>query len=105
MLLIYFCLIDIVSASKVKRGERLFREEPSGSRGTPHPDGTLGVVKKGVFANLLVVDGNPLEEIPVLHVYRNNLKLIMQNGKILKNTLVPAGDPGNCPVIGTIVTN
>ena len=55
--------------------------------------------------NLLVVDGNPLEDIPVLRVYRNNLKLIMQDGKILKNTLVPAGDPGYRPVISTIVTN
>jgi hypothetical protein len=71
----------------------------------PYPDGTLNVVKKGAYADLLVVDGNPLEDLTVLLEYRKNLELIMQDRKILKNTFVPSGDPGSRPVISSIVTD
>jgi hypothetical protein len=35
---------------------------------------------------LLIVDGNPLEDLADLRDYRKKLKLIMKDGKILKNT-------------------
>jgi imidazolonepropionase-like amidohydrolase len=56
----------------------------SGPR-NPYP-GDLGVVKKGALADLLLVDGNPLEDIKAV-TDRDNIKIIMKDGKIYKNTV------------------
>lgn len=53
----------------------------------PYTEGTLGVVEVGAYADLLLVDGNPLEDVRVLEDYENNLKMIMKDGVIYKNTL------------------
>jgi imidazolonepropionase-like amidohydrolase len=60
----------------------------------------LGVVEPGAYADLLVIDGNPLEKIEILRD-RDNLQLIMQDGKIWKNTLVPPSHPQHIPVEGS----
>jgi imidazolonepropionase-like amidohydrolase len=52
----------------------------------PYPDGDLGVVKEGAYADLLLVDGNPLEDLGAV-TDPNNLKIIMKDGKIYKNML------------------
>jgi len=53
---------------------------------TPYP-GKLGVVEEGALADLLLVDGNPLEDITVLEDFEQNLIVIMKDGKIYKNLL------------------
>ena len=53
----------------------------------PYPDGKLGVIEPGAYADLLIVEGNPLEDLTVLRDYRNNLKVIMKDGRFFKNTL------------------
>ena len=60
----------------------------------------LGVVEEGSYADLLVIDGNPLEKLEILRD-RDNLQLIMQDGKIWKNTLVPPAHPQHTPVEGS----
>ncbi len=52
----------------------------------PYP-GQLGVVEKGAFADLLLVDGNPIENIKLIEDPVKNFVLIMKDGKIYKNTL------------------
>ncbi len=56
----------------------------SGKR-NPYP-GKLGVVEPGAFADLLLVDGNPLENINLI-ADGANFKIIMKDGNIYKNTL------------------
>jgi imidazolonepropionase-like amidohydrolase len=51
----------------------------------PYP-GELGVVKSGALADLLMVDGNPLEDLSAV-TDQDNLKIIMKDGVIYKNTL------------------
>jgi imidazolonepropionase-like amidohydrolase len=46
----------------------------------------IGTVEEGKLADLLVVEGNPLEDISVLQD-RNNLKIIMKGGRTFKNEL------------------
>jgi imidazolonepropionase-like amidohydrolase len=53
---------------------------------TPYP-GKLGVIEKGAFADLLVVNGNPLENIRLIEDPENNLAVIVKDGKIHKNIL------------------
>ena len=52
----------------------------------PYP-GKLGVVEEGALADLLVVDGNPLENLGLVGDPGRNFNLIMKDGKIYKNTL------------------
>jgi imidazolonepropionase-like amidohydrolase len=57
----------------------------SGKR-NPYP-GKLGVVEEGAFADLLLVDGNPIEDIKLIEDPGKNFVLIMKDGKIYKNTV------------------
>ena len=52
----------------------------------PYP-GNLGVIEKGAFADLLVVNGNPLEDIRLIEDPERNLAVIMKDGRVHKNTL------------------
>lgn len=57
----------------------------SGPR-NPYP-GKLGVIEKGAFADLLVVQGNPLEDIGLMENPRKNFAMIMKGGRIHKSVL------------------
>ena len=64
----------------------------------PYP-GKLGVIEEGAYADILVVDGNPLEDLSAIGANPGwfnaeprdgdvkNIRLIMKDGKIYKNTL------------------
>ncbi len=53
----------------------------------PYREGPLGVIKEGAYADLLLVEGNPVEDVSVLLDWENNIDLIMKDGKVFKNTL------------------
>lgn len=57
----------------------------SGKR-NPYP-GKLGVVEEGALADLLLVDGNPIEDIKLVGDPVKSFVLIMKDGKIYKNSL------------------
>jgi len=57
----------------------------SGPR-NPYP-GKLGVVEEGALADLLLLDGNPLEQIKLLEDPARTLLAIMKDGKLCKNLL------------------
>jgi imidazolonepropionase-like amidohydrolase len=50
-------------------------------------EGKLGCVKPGAFADLIVVDGNPLKRLDLLQGQGDHIPLIMQGGKLYKNAL------------------
>jgi imidazolonepropionase-like amidohydrolase len=54
--------------------------------GEPYP-GKLGVVDEGALADLLLVDGNPLENIKLVEDPEKRFLVIMKDGRIYKNTL------------------
>jgi len=57
----------------------------SGKR-NPYP-GKLGVIEEGAYADLLLINGNPLNDISILTNSEENLALIMKDGKIYKDTI------------------
>lgn len=57
----------------------------SGPR-NPYP-GDLGVIAEGAYADLLVVDGNPLEDLSLVADPYAHFKLIMKDGVVVKNLL------------------
>ncbi|MBP2434945.1 amidohydrolase family protein [Bradyrhizobium elkanii] len=52
----------------------------------PYP-GKLGVVEEGAFADLLLVDGNPIDNIKLIEDPAKNFLVIMKDGKVYKNLL------------------
>ena len=73
--------------------------ELSGPRNPYAASGKLGVIEKGAAADILLVDGNPLEDMSVLGATEKwfdadpeykpieTLKIIMKDGVIYKNSL------------------
>jgi imidazolonepropionase-like amidohydrolase len=49
--------------------------------------GRLGTIAPGAYADLLVVEGNPLSDVRVMTEPRKNLKLVMKDGVIYGNEL------------------
>ena len=52
----------------------------------PYP-GKLGVIEEGALADLLLVDGDPLENLKLLEDPERNLLVIMKDGKVFKDTV------------------
>ena len=67
--------------------------ELSGKR-NPYP-GKLGVVEEGALADLLLVDGNPLDNVGLLADPEENFVVIMKDGTIFKNQLHAPPGPQN----------
>jgi imidazolonepropionase-like amidohydrolase len=57
----------------------------SGPR-NPYP-GKLGVIEEGAYADVILVEGNPLKDLAVVKDYANNFKVIVKDGKVYKNLL------------------
>ncbi len=68
-------------------------------KANPYPGGKLGVIEEGAYADILVVDGNPLEDISLIGGNPKwydadprgpnipTIRIIMKDGRIYKNTL------------------
>ncbi|MFA7579738.1 amidohydrolase family protein [Castellaniella sp.] len=54
-------------------------------------DGRLGVLEAGALADLLVIDGEPEENLDFIVEPEVNLRIIMKDGQIFKNSLVAEG--------------
>jgi len=52
-----------------------------------YKEGPLGVIKEGAYADLLIIEGNPMDDITILADPDTNLRLIMKDGVIYKSTL------------------
>jgi imidazolonepropionase-like amidohydrolase len=52
----------------------------------PYP-GKLGVIEEGALADLLLVDGNPLDNLDLVADPDRNFLVIMKDGKVYKNAL------------------
>ena len=77
----WFTPVEILRQATSKAGELLALSGPR------NPYGTLGVIKPGAMADILLVDGDPLQDISVLADPARNLRLIMKGGQVHKNTL------------------
>jgi imidazolonepropionase-like amidohydrolase len=53
----------------------------------PYQAGPLGVIEEGAYADLILVDGNPLQDIDLVADPHANFDLIMKDGVIYKNEI------------------
>ncbi|CAK9001626.1 Uncharacterized protein YJL213W [Durusdinium trenchii] len=51
----------------------------------PYKEGKLGVIEPGAYADLILVDGNPLEDISCIK--RDKIKVVLKDGKCYKYAL------------------
>lgn len=58
----------------------------SGPR-NPYQEGPLGVIKVGAYADMILVDGNPLENLDLVADAEKNFVMIMKDGTIYKHTI------------------
>ncbi len=56
----------------------------SGPR-NPYPEGKLGVIEQGAYADLILVDGSPIKNIKLVEDPEKNFLIIMKDGVIYKN--------------------
>jgi imidazolonepropionase-like amidohydrolase len=47
----------------------------------------LGAIKPGAWADMIAVDGNPLEDLRLLSGQGEHLPLVIANGSVMKNLL------------------
>ncbi len=78
----WFTPVEILRQATSKSAELLAMSGPR----NPYP-GKLGVIEDGAYADLLLINGNPLADIKILTKPEENLSLIMKDGKIYKNTI------------------
>ena len=80
--LLWFTEAEILKQATANNAELLAMTGPR----NPYP-GKLGVIEEGALADILLVNGNPLENLELFNQPEKNLTLIMKDGKIYKNTI------------------
>ncbi|MCP4408266.1 MAG: amidohydrolase family protein [Gammaproteobacteria bacterium] len=70
--------------------------EMSGPARNPYRDGPLGVIQEGAYADILLWDGDPTQDIMIIED-EDKLDVIMKDGEIFKNTIVDVTDPAYRP--------
>jgi len=62
-----------------------------------YKEAKLGVIEEGAWADLVIMNANPLDDV---HVFSksDNMKLIMKDGVIYKNIAVDPSDPSYLPI-------
>jgi len=76
---------DNVDVLRMATGQNAALLALSGAR-NPY-SAPVGVIEAKALADLLVIDGNPLENISLIADPEKNLKVIMKNGRVYKNSL------------------
>jgi imidazolonepropionase-like amidohydrolase len=79
----YYAPFEILQQATKNGGDAVTLSGPK----NPYAEGPLGVIEEGAYADILLVKGNPLENILILRDYKENIHLIMKDGKVYKNTL------------------
>ncbi|RKZ09165.1 amidohydrolase family protein [bacterium] len=79
----WFSPVEALRQATSTAGELLALSGPR----SPYPDGPLGVIQAGAYADLILVDGNPLEDLDLVANPDENFDLIMKNGTIYKNVI------------------
>jgi imidazolonepropionase-like amidohydrolase len=61
----------------------------------PYKEGTLGTIAEGGYADIILVDGNPLEDLDAIK--RGNVDFVMKDGLVYKNWLPDENAPAFKP--------
>ncbi|HJS54874.1 MAG TPA: amidohydrolase family protein, partial [Chitinophagaceae bacterium] len=79
----WFTPFEILKMATSSNAELLSMSGPR----NPYSAGKLGVIEEGAYADLILVDGNPLKDIKLIRDPDKNFLIIMKDGVIYKNRL------------------
>ncbi|WP_205626561.1 amidohydrolase family protein [Ruegeria profundi] len=75
---------DVILEMMFQNNRKLM--EMSGAR-LPYRDGPLAIIEPGAYADILLVDGDPTEDVAVFSDWENNIDLVMKDGVIYRAEL------------------
>ena len=79
----WFSDVEILRQNTSNAGRWLAK---SGTK-NPYREGPLGVLEVGAYADMILVEGNPLADVSVLADYDNTVKVVIKDGEIYQNNL------------------
>ena len=79
---------EFLIRAKVETPREVLRSATKTNAEILQREGELGEVSVGAIADMLIIDGNPLEDLNVLQDQGAKLDVIMKGGKVYKNRLV-----------------
>jgi len=79
----WFTPYEVLNMATANNAELLALSGPR----NPYKLGALGVIEEGAYADLILVDGNPLDNLSLVADPDKNFVLIMKGGEIFKNNL------------------
>jgi imidazolonepropionase-like amidohydrolase len=79
----WFSDVEILRQNTSNAGRWLAK---SGTK-NPYREGPLGVIEVGAYADMILVEGDPLGDVSVLADYDNTIKVVIKDGEIYQNKL------------------
>jgi imidazolonepropionase-like amidohydrolase len=79
----WFSDVEILRQNTSNAGRWLAK---SGTK-NPYREGPLGVIAVGAYADMILVNGDPLADVSVLADYDNTIKVVIKDGEIYQNNL------------------
>ena len=79
----WFTPVQVLRMATSTAGKWLMKTGPK----NPYKEAQLGTLQEGSYADLILVDGNPLEGVSVLLDYDNNIDFVMKDGIVYRNEL------------------
>ena len=79
----WFTPLQVLKMGTSNAGKWLMKTGPK----NPWKEAQLGTLIEGSYADVILVNGNPLDGVSVLADFENNIPFVMGNGRIYKNKL------------------
>ena len=79
----WFTDVEILRQNTSNAGRWLAK---SGTK-NPYREGPLGVIEVGAYADMILVEGDPLADVAVLADYENTIKVVIKDGEVFQNNL------------------
>ncbi len=78
----WFSPVDALKSATSTAGKWLMKTGPK----NPWKEAQLGTLQEGSYADVILVDGNPLKDLKILN-NPHNVQLVLVDGQIYKNLL------------------
>lgn len=79
----WFTPVQVLRMATSTAGKWLMKTGPK----NPYKQGPLGVIEKGAYADIILVNGDPTAGVDVLLDHENNIPFVMKDGDVYKNAL------------------
>ncbi|WP_262712068.1 metal-dependent hydrolase family protein [Litoribacter populi] len=82
----WFSPYEVLKMATFDNAQLLYMSGPR----NPYQDGKLGEISEGAYADLIIVDGNPLEDIQLIVDPEQNFNVIIKDGVVVKESFSPS---------------